>query len=111
MVLMEALEAGTPIVSTDCPFGPRELLDDGRLGRLTPVEDAESLAAAIDAELDEPDVGSEARRAERADWMQRYEPEVITARYLSLIREVIEEADAKRNDTSPGSVGGALDET
>jgi hypothetical protein len=43
--------------------------------------------------------------------MQRYEPEVITARYLSLIREVIEEADAKRNDTSPGSVGGALDET
>jgi len=30
--------------------------------------------------------------------MQRYDPEVITARYLSLVQEVIEEADAKRHD-------------
>jgi glycosyltransferase involved in cell wall biosynthesis len=109
--LIEALEAGAAIVSTDCPFGPREVLDGGRFGRLVPVGDAKSFGAAIEAELDELDVGPNARRAERADWMQRYEPEVITARYLSLIREVIEEADAKRNDTSPGSVGGALDET
>ena len=29
------------------------------------------------------------------DWMQRYEPEVITSRYLSLIQDVIKEAEAK----------------
>ena len=50
------------------------------------------------AELDAPDPGPDACRAERADWMQRYDPEVITARYLSLVQEVIEEADAKRNE-------------
>ena len=92
MVLIEALGAGTAIVSTDCPFGPRELLDDGRLGRLTPVGDAEGFAAAIEAELDEADVGHDARRAARAEWMNQFEPEVITARYLELIQEVIEEA-------------------
>ena len=98
MVLIEALVAGIAIVSTDCPFGPRELLDEGRLGRLTPVGDAESLAAAIEAELDEPDVGHDARRAERAGWMDQFEPEVITAHYLSLIREVSEEAGTARRD-------------
>ena len=95
---LEALEAGAAIVSTDCPFGPREVLDRGRFGRLVPVGDAEGFSAAIEAELDAPDIGPDARRAERADWMQRYEPEVITARYLSLIQEVIQEAQAKRND-------------
>ncbi len=96
--LIEALEAGRAIVSTDCPFGPREVLDGGRFGRLVPVGDAEGFSAAIEAELDAPDIGPDARRAERADWMQRYEPEVITARYLSLIQDVIKEAEAERND-------------
>jgi len=86
--LIEALESGTAIVSTDCPFGPREVLDGDRFGRLTPVGDAESFAAALDAELKRPDAGAAARRAERADWLQRFEPETITARYLELIREV-----------------------
>jgi glycosyltransferase involved in cell wall biosynthesis len=96
--LIEALETGAAIVSTDCPFGPREVLDGGRFGRLAPVGDADEFSAAIEAELDAPDIGPDARRAERADWMQRYEPEVITARYLSLIQDVIKEAEAERND-------------
>ena len=96
--LIEALDAGAAIVSTDCPFGPREVLDGGRFGRLVPVGDAERFAAAIEAELEQPDVGPEQRRAERAEWMKQYDPAVITARYLSLIREVIEEAGNQRND-------------
>ncbi|MCZ6806342.1 MAG: glycosyltransferase [Deltaproteobacteria bacterium] len=91
--LIEAMEAGAAIVSTDCDFGPREILDDDRFGRLVPVGDASSFAAALEAELDEPDVGSNARRPARADWLRRFEPEVITGRYFDLVREVIEEAD------------------
>ena len=52
-VLVEAMLAGLPIVSTDCESGPREILDGGRLGRLVPVGDAEALAKAIAAALNE----------------------------------------------------------
>jgi glycosyltransferase involved in cell wall biosynthesis len=51
-VLVEALYCGTPIVSTDCPHGPREVLADGRYGRLVPVGDQAELATAIRETLD-----------------------------------------------------------
>jgi len=46
-VIVEALDAGTPVVSTDCQSGPREILMDGKYGSLVPVGDPESLAAAM----------------------------------------------------------------
>lgn len=50
-VLIEALGCGCPIVSTDSPSGPSEVLDYGRYGHLIPIGDPDRLAGAIDAEL------------------------------------------------------------
>jgi glycosyltransferase involved in cell wall biosynthesis len=46
-VIAEALAAGTPVVSTNCPSGPAEILENGRWGRLVPVGDVGAFAAAI----------------------------------------------------------------
>ena len=51
MVLLEALACGTPVVSTDAPFGPAEILGGGRWGALVPVGDAAALADALERAL------------------------------------------------------------
>ncbi|HMW17539.1 MAG TPA: glycosyltransferase [Accumulibacter sp.] len=53
-VLVEALLLGTPVVSTDCPSGPDEILQHGRFGRLVPCNDAPALTRAISDALTGP---------------------------------------------------------
>jgi glycosyltransferase involved in cell wall biosynthesis len=62
-VLIEAIACGTPVVSTDCPSGPREILEDGKWGKLVPVGDPDKLAEAIIDTLDNPPAYDPAVRA------------------------------------------------
>ena len=66
-VLVEAMACGTPVVSTDCPSGPAEILEDGVWGRLVPVGDAEALAKAMEATLEEPEHPDVVKRAAAFD--------------------------------------------
>ena len=79
--LVEALAVGAPLVSTDCPNGPREVLEAGRHGRLVPVGDAQALAAAIVESLAQP-VGTRDSRMASA---QRYTVERSTTLYLEAL--------------------------
>lgn len=79
-VIVEALSFGLPVVSTDCPSGPAEILENGRWGRLTPVGDVEALARSMDEALSSPvDRAGLKRRA--AD----FSPEIAARKYLDLL--------------------------
>jgi glycosyltransferase involved in cell wall biosynthesis len=81
--VIEALACGTPVVSTDCPYGPREILEGGRYGALTPVGDAAAMAAAIGAALD----GAVDRRALTARGLQ-YTAALAAERFIEIMTDV-----------------------
>jgi glycosyltransferase involved in cell wall biosynthesis len=54
LVLIEAMYCGVPIVSTDCPTGPAEILNWGEFGTLTPCGNSQRLAEAMAAALESP---------------------------------------------------------
>lgn len=79
-VLVEALSFGCPVVSTDCPSGPAEILEDGKWGKLVPVGDADALARAIQMSLQEDSDRDALRRRAEA-----FRPEVAARRYLAAL--------------------------
>lgn len=53
-VLVEAMGLGTPVVATDCPSGPAEILAEGKYGQLVPVKDPQAMAKALQETLQNP---------------------------------------------------------
>jgi glycosyltransferase involved in cell wall biosynthesis len=80
-VLLEAMAFGLPIVSTDCPSGPKEILEGGRLGGLVPTEDPSALAQAIATALPPGD----GRLRREYDNLPGYDVEGVIDRYSRLL--------------------------
>ncbi|GAA2292100.1 glycosyltransferase family 4 protein [Streptomyces kunmingensis] len=87
MTLVEAMRCGTPVISTDAPLGPAEIITDGVDGRLVPVGQVRPLAEAMTELIEDADL--RARMGEAAlDSAHRYDPAPIVARYDSLFMEL-----------------------
>jgi glycosyltransferase involved in cell wall biosynthesis len=80
-VLVEAMATGTPVVSTDCPHGPREILEGGKWGRLVPVGERQALASAMLAVLDGGGIDARTRA-------QHFTVKAAADRYLALLAQL-----------------------
>lgn len=84
-VLVQALACGCPCVSTDCPSGPAEILQGGKLGPLVPVGDPVRLAEAMTSVLDRP--ANKDKLRERA---AHFSASSVVSAYEDLILSVVE---------------------
>ena len=83
IVLIEAQTCGLPIVSLDCDYGPRHIIEDGVTGRLIPYNDDKAMADAIIWLIDNPDKRQQMGRA-ALKASQRYKPESIMSKWIEL---------------------------
>ncbi|GAA3057763.1 hypothetical protein GCM10020000_45540 [Streptomyces olivoverticillatus] len=84
MTIVEAMGCGVPVVATDCPHGPGEIITDGKDGLLVPVGDVEAIAKGL-LKLIEDDELRRSMGAAARESAQRYSPERIADAYLQLI--------------------------
>ena len=78
-VLIEAMALGTPVVATNCPSGPEEILDGGKYGKLVPVGDENKMAEAILSVL----AGN--FQAVDSNWLQQVTLETAREKYLDVL--------------------------
>jgi glycosyltransferase involved in cell wall biosynthesis len=87
MVLLECMACGTPIVSTDCPSGPAELITHGKSGLLVPPEDEDALVREISTLLDDHELRDEFVREGRKTAVE-YKTERIIEQYEKLFSDL-----------------------
>jgi glycosyltransferase involved in cell wall biosynthesis len=81
-VLVEALALSTPVVSTDCESGPRQILADGAFGTLVAIADPNAMAAALATTLDSEPLAIPSAA------LQPFTIEAATNHYLDLLESI-----------------------
>jgi glycosyltransferase involved in cell wall biosynthesis len=90
LIALEALAAGVPLVSYDCPSGPRHIIDHEVNGLLVPPDDIEALTAALLQLVEDADL-RRTMGAAAHDSRARYLPETVAEQWCLLIDELLEE--------------------
>ncbi|MEV3991201.1 glycosyltransferase family 4 protein [Streptomyces sp. NPDC049837] len=87
MTLVEAMRCGLPVVSTDCDYGPREIIKDGEDGLLVPVGDVDAIAAALLRLIDDPELRRRMGAAALVNG-RRFDPGPVAKQYEELFAEL-----------------------
>lgn len=104
MVLLEAMAAGLPVVSFDCPTGPRDIVRDGVDGYVVRNRDVEALASAMSELMSDAD-RRKAFGAAAREGAARYDLDAVAARWETLLAEL---AAAKSPEAGTTPAGPAL---
>lgn len=88
MTIVEAMHCGVPVVATNCPHGPGEIISDGEDGLLVANGDADAIAKGLLSLIEDEDRRRRMGQAARAA-AARYAPEHVAAAYEKLIGELL----------------------
>ncbi|MET9554028.1 glycosyltransferase family 4 protein [Streptomyces sp. NPDC006645] len=88
MTIVEAMRCGLPVVSTDCPHGPREIIEDGVDGRLVPVGDVDAVAGALLALIEDDELRRRTGLA-AVESSARFDPARIAERHEALYADLV----------------------
>ena len=91
---MEAMAVGLPCISTDCPNGPAELIENEKNGILVPVGDSDALSKAILRMIEDRELaqscGTEAKKI-----LETHNVDVISGQYLDFVMSVLSRENIK----------------
>ncbi|MEU2212126.1 glycosyltransferase family 4 protein [Streptomyces hygroscopicus] len=88
MTIVEAMRCGLPVVATDCPHGPAEIIDNGVDGRLVPTGDVDAIAAALLDLVNDDELRQRMGQAALKD-SARFDPSRVAGRYETLFSGLI----------------------
>ncbi|WAP55227.1 glycosyltransferase family 4 protein [Streptomyces sp. S465] len=88
MTIVEAMRCGLPVVATDCPHGPAEIIDNGVDGRLVPTGDSDAIAAALLDLINNDELRQQMGQAALKD-SARFDPSRVAGRYETLFSGLI----------------------
>ncbi|GAB2830520.1 hypothetical protein GCM10027091_71280 [Streptomyces daliensis] len=106
MTIVEAMRCGLPVVATDCPHGPGEIIRPGVDGSLVPMGDADAVAAALLGLINDDELRQRMGQAALSD-AARFDPARIGARYESLLTDLLARGSRGLHRARGALLGGA----